>query len=183
MDPPSRRRRAGALRPATWAATALVLLVGVIGVNRAADPEASPVAEPAISAQAQTTSTAPSARADDPTEALEQVRAQDAPAVAALAESWVAQLSARPATARAAADAAVLAGHDVLREEYPAAVLLRSTDWNYDGQFWITVVNQRFSTAEQANTWCDTHRFAPQDCFAKKLSRSGIVDGSAKYRS
>ena len=103
-----------------------------------------------------------------------------------LAESWVAQLSARPAgmqsTDRTATDAAILAGHDTLRKQYPGAVLLRSTDWNYDGQFWITVVNERFSTAEEANAWCDTHRFAPQDCFAKKLSHSGVVEGSARYR-
>jgi len=75
-----------------------------------------------------------------------------------------------------------LAGHETLRKRYPGAVLLRSTDWNYDGQFWITVMNERFPTAEEANTWCDTHRFAPQDCFAKKLSHSGVVDGSARYR-
>jgi serine/threonine-protein kinase len=103
-----------------------------------------------------------------------------------LAESWVAQLSTRPtgtrSADRAAADSAVLAGHIALRKQYPAAVLLRSTDWNYDGQFWITVMNERFPTAEEANTWCDTHRFAPQDCFAKKLSHSGVVGGSAKYR-
>ena len=63
--------------------------------------------------------------------------------------------------------AAILAGHDALRKQHPGAVLLRSTDWNYDGRFWITVMNERFPTAEEANTWCDTNRFAPQDCFAK----------------
>ena len=125
-------------------------------------------------------------RTDDPSEALEQIRAQDAPAVESLADSWVAQLSARPAgtpTAdRAATDAAVLSGHEALRKRYPGSVLLWSPDWNYAGRSWITVMNKRFSTAEEANTWCDRNRFAPQDCFAKKLSRSGIVDGSERYR-
>jgi hypothetical protein len=79
-------------------------------------------------------------------------------------------------------DAAILAGHDALRNQHPGAVLLRSTDWNYDGRFWITVMNERFSTAEEANTWCDTNRFAPQDCFAKKLSHTGVVDGSTRFR-
>jgi serine/threonine-protein kinase len=137
-----------------------------------------------VSTQTHTTSAQP--RPDDPTAALEQVRARDASMVETLAESWVAQLSARPAesstTDRTATNAAVLAGYDTLRRQYPGAVLLKSTDWNYDGHFWITVVHERFSSAEEANDWCDTHHFAPQDCFAKKLSHSGVVEGSAKYR-
>jgi hypothetical protein len=43
-------------------------------------------------------------------------------------------------------------------------------------------MNHRFSTAEEANAWCDTNRFAGRDCFAKWLSRSSVVDGSARYR-
>jgi hypothetical protein len=43
--------------------------------------------------------------------------------------------------------------------------------------------NERFPTAEEANTWCDTNRFAPQDCFAKKLSHTGVVEGSTRYRT
>ena len=103
-----------------------------------------------------------------------------------LAESWVAQLSARPAASqtadKATTDAAILAGHDTLRRQYPEAVLLWSPNWNYDGQFWITVMNQPFTTAEEANAWCDKHGFAPRECHAKRLSHSGVVDGSARYR-
>ena len=103
-----------------------------------------------------------------------------------LAESWVAQLSARSAGSQSAdriiTDAAILAGHDILRGQYPGAVLLWSPNWNYDGQFWITVMNERFSTAEDANTWCDSHGFAPRECHAKRLSHSGVVVGSARYR-
>ena len=43
-------------------------------------------------------------------------------------------------------------------------------------------MNERFRTAEGANTWCDEHRFPTHGCFAKKLSHSGVVEGSAKYR-
>ena len=103
-----------------------------------------------------------------------------------LAESWVAQLSARSAASqtadKATTDAAILAGHDILRRQYPGAVLLWSPNWNYDGQFWVTVMNQRFTTAEEANAWCDKHGFAPRECHAKRLSHSGVVDGSARYR-
>jgi hypothetical protein len=165
-------------------ATAAVAIGGVVGVSTAARRSVTHVADPTVSTQTRTTSTQP--RPDDPTAALEQVRARDAAVVETLAESWVAQLSARPAesspTDRTATDAAVLAGHEALRRQYPGAVLLKSTDWNYDGRFWITVVHEPFSTAAEANNWCDAHRFATHDCFAKKLSHSGVVEGSAKYR-
>jgi hypothetical protein len=186
LEPPLAGRHRSALRLAAWAVTALVAVGGVIAVSTAAGRSAPPTADPTVSAQTRTTSTPPLARPDGPTEALEQIRSQDAPVVEALAESWVAQLSTRPAGTqpadRAATDAAILAGHETLRKQHPGAVLLRSTDWNYDGQFWITVMNERFPTAEEANTWCDAHQFAPQDCFAKKLSHSGVVEGSARYR-
>ena len=141
-----------------------------------------PVANPTASAETRTTPTPPLTQPDVRTAALEQIRLQDAPVVETLADSWVAQLSARPAGTQSADNAAILAGHQRLRKQHPGAVLLRSTDWNYDGHFWVTVMNERFSTAEDANTWCDTHHFAPPGCFAKKLSHSGAVEGSARYR-
>ena len=186
LQPTAPRRHRSALRLAAWAATALVAIGGVLAVSTATRRPVPPIADPTVSAQTRTTATAPLTQADDPTAALEQIRAQDAPVVETLAESWVAQLSTRPAGTqpadRAGTDAAILAGHETLRKQHPGAVLLRSKDWNYDGQFWITVMNERFPTAQDANTWCNTHQFAPQDCFAKKLSHSGVVEGSARYR-
>ena len=185
-EPTAPRRHRGALRLSAWAATAALVIGGVLGVSTAARRSAPPIAGPAVSAQTHTASVPSLPRPDDPTETLEQIRSQDAPVVESLAESWVAQLSTRPAATqsadRRATDAAILAGHDTLRKQHPGAVLLRSTDWNYDGQFWIIVMNQRFPTAEEANAWCDTQSFAPQDCFAKRLSHSGAVEGSARYR-
>jgi len=183
---PARRHR-NAFRLAAWAATAVVAIGGVVALSAASRRAATPVDGSTVSAQARTSATLPPPpRPAEPAEALEQIRAQDAPVVETLADSWVAQLSTRPAgthsAERTAMDAAILAGHDALRNQHPGAVLLRSTDWNYDGRFWITVMNERFSTAEEANTWCDTNRFAPQDCFAKKLSHTGVVDGSTRFR-
>jgi serine/threonine-protein kinase len=168
-------------------ATVLVGIGGVVAVSTVERRSTVAAVDPAVTARTDPPSTRPAVlRTDDPSEALEQIRAQDAPTVASLAESWVAQLSARPAatatTDRAATDAAVLSGHEALRKRYPGSVLLWSPDWNYAGRSWITVMNKPFSTAEEANTWCDRNRFAPQDCFAKKLSRSGTVDGSERYR-
>jgi hypothetical protein len=187
LESAPRRRPRSRLRVAAWLATALVGIGGVVGVSTAAHRSAPPVIDPAVIAQTDTPSTRSAVpRPDDPTEALEQIRAHDAPVVESLAESWVAQLSARPAGTKtadqAATDGAILSGHAALRRQYPDAVLLWSPDWNYAGRFWITVMNEKFPTAGDANTWCDTHRFAPQDCFAKKLSRSGVVTGTERYR-
>jgi hypothetical protein len=189
---PSSSRRSGT-RVAVWAATAAVAVGGVIGaaqlVGRSGPAGAVPA--PAASTGGASTGAAPVApspvvRTEDPTQLLERIRAQDASTVEALAESWVAQLSARSAAGqtadKATTDAAILAGHDLLRRQYPGAVLLWSPNWNYDGQFWVTVMNRPFSTAEEANLWCDEHGFAPRECHAKRLSHSGVVNGSAKYR-
>jgi hypothetical protein len=184
---PAPPRRRGALRAAVWVALAAVGIGGAIGVAGATGRSEPAAAGPADAASTRAASAPPSVRrAQDPAGALERIRSQDAAAVEALAESWVAQLSARPAGAPTgdpvAADAAVLAGHDAVRERYPDAVLLRSTGWNYDGDLWVTVVDERFATAEEANAWCDAHRIAPRECFAKKLSHSGAVAGSERYR-
>jgi hypothetical protein len=176
-------RHRNALRVAAWVALAVVGVGGAIGVAGAASGSGSAGAEPAGTASGGAASPPPSVRQlQDPAEALERLRAADAATVEELAESWVAQLSARPAGAGAATDAAVLAGHDAMRERHPAAVLLRSTDWNYGGDLWITVIGERFATAEEANAWCDTHRIVPRECFAKKLSHSDVVEGSERYR-
>jgi hypothetical protein len=182
--PRHRRRR----RAAAWAAATVVGIGAAIGIGGTLDRSAPPTTGPtsAASTQASSPSPSPTPRPDDPTQALEQIRAEDATTVETLAESWVAQLAARPAGTpnrdSTATDAAVLAGHDSLRKQYPGAVLLWSPDWNYNGRFWITVLAERFTTAEEANAWCDVHGFAPRECFAKKLSHSAPVEGSAKYR-
>lgn len=186
-ESPSSASRRIVLRVAAWA-SAVVGIGGVIGVASMTGEAGPVVVGPAAVAPTGTASVSPSPvpRSEDPTEALEQMRAQDAATVETLAESWVAQLSARSAGSQSAdritTDAAILAGHDILRGQYPGAVLLWSPNWNYDGQFWITVMNERFATAEDANAWCDSHGFAPRECHAKRLSHSGVVVGSARYR-
>lgn len=189
---PTRSTQRRVQRLSAWAVAILGIGVGGVILVASTTGESGPaVAGPAAAtstglASMPPVSRSPDVRPEDPTAALQRIRGQDAAAMETLAESWVAQLSARSAGSqpadRISTDAAILAGHDTLRRQYPGAVLLWSPDWNYDGQFWITVMNQRFSTAEDANAWCDRHGFEPRECHAKKLSHSGVVDGSARYR-
>jgi hypothetical protein len=185
---PRSSTRRSRTRVAAWAAVAAVGIGGAIGIASTTGKSGPEVAGPAPAASTGIASVSPSPvpRPEGPTQVLEQIRAQDAATVETLAESWVAQLSARSAASETAdkttTDAAILAGHDTLRRQYPGAVLLWSPNWNYDGQFWVTVMGQRFPTAEDANAWCDDHGFAPRECHAKRLSHSGVVEGSARYR-
>jgi hypothetical protein len=179
-------RRRSAVRMVAWAALSVVGVGGVIGVAGAAMRSEPSVVE---SAGAGSTPAAPAPptvrRLQGPADALERIRGEDAATVEGLAGSWVAQLAARPAAGTPdpdAAAAAILAGHDAMRERYPGAVLLRSVDWNYHGDFWVTVTSSRFATADEANAWCDTNRIAPHECFAKRLSHSDDVEDSEKYR-
>jgi serine/threonine-protein kinase len=129
--------------------------------------------------------TSPPARPGSPAQALEQIRAEDVRAAEGLADSWVAQLAAQPAapaTGDTAASSAILAGHRAVQRLYPNALLLQSADWNYTGNSWVTVLNQRFTTADDANRWCDAKHREPRQCFAKRLSHTGPVNGTVKYR-
>ncbi len=181
---PARRR--GGLGLAIGAAVAVLGIGGVAAVAGATGRSTPVVIGPAAAATPTVAAgPSPGPLPADPTAALQQVRARDAGAVETLAESWVAQLSARPAgtgESVARTDAAVLAGHDALRKRHPEAVLLWSPDWNYAGELWVTVVNRRFATADEANAWCDANAFPPRECHAKRLSHSDVVDGTARYR-
>ncbi|WP_170231368.1 tetratricopeptide repeat protein [Pseudonocardia kunmingensis] len=130
----------------------------------------------------------PSQVSADPQTQLQQLRAADDPNVERLIGYWVPQLSAKKpglvAEGQAFSPADVLADHMVLRSTYPGALLLWSGDYpSYrNGDFWITVVNQPSSTPKEANSWCDAQGIRPDDCFAKKISRTGDSMGTTAYR-
>ncbi|MDQ1482393.1 MAG: hypothetical protein QOF35_469 [Actinomycetota bacterium] len=183
---PLRRGRPAMLRLGAWTAVA-ALCAGGVGTawelqTTAAGPSAS-----SVTASTPTPSAPPSpaARPDSPAQALEQIHKQDAPDAEGLADSWVAQLATQPVVPSAPDDAAlsaILDGHRALQQRYPDALLLWSTDWNYNGTSWITILGRRFATAQEANAWCDAQRLEPRRCFAKRLSRTGPVNGTVRYR-
>lgn len=115
----------------------------------------------------------------DPSAALRAQQRGDAGAVEGLVGTWVPQLSAKKAgmtvDGRTYDAAAVLADHQQLRRSHPDAVLVWSGDWSsFRGQdFWITVVNRPFPSAATANAWCARTGIGSDDCYAKRLSRSG----------
>ena len=179
------RGRSGALRLAAWLAVAAVGIAGVVTASTFRDSPPEP-STPSITAATRTAPapTSPSVRPGSPAQVLEQIHTDDAHAAEALADSWVPQLATQPVAPSAddAALSAVLAGHRAVQRLYPNALLLWSADWNYTGSAWITVLNQRFATAEEANGWCDEQHLQPRQCFAKRLSHTHVVDGTVRYR-
>ncbi|MFC5140692.1 hypothetical protein ACFPK1_20825 [Actinomycetospora rhizophila] len=137
--------------------------------SAAVGPEVAPAPAPAAATAVPT----------DPASALRAQQRSDAGAVEGLVGSWVPQLSAKKAgmtvDGRTYDDAAVLADHQQLRSAHPEAVLVWSGDWSsFRGQdFWITVVNRSFPSGEAANAWCAQAGIGADDCYAKRLSRTG----------
>ncbi|GAA4915670.1 hypothetical protein EV188_1115 [Actinomycetospora succinea] len=150
-----------------------VLAAGLAGFLVVGQPW-SAVAGPPVAA-----APAPTSPPTDPSEALRAQQRSDAGATEALAGTWVPQLSAKKVgmtvDGRTYDYAAVLADHQQLRQTYPDAVLVWSGDWSsFRGQdFWVTVVNRSFPTGDAANAWCAQAGIGSDDCYAKRLSRTG----------
>jgi serine/threonine-protein kinase len=115
----------------------------------------------------------------DPAQALEAQRGADAGAAEALVGSWAPQLSAKKqglvVDGQTYDAATILADHQRLRGQQPDAILVWSGDFTSfrSSDFWITLANRPFSSAQEANAWCGSAGFGPDDCYAKRLSHTG----------
>lgn len=185
--PPPRRSSTGLI----VLACALALLAAALGGYLVVGNPWSATAGPAVGAAPAPAATPPAAAAapTDPGEALRAQQRTDAAALDGLVDRWVPQLSAKKAGmtvgGRTYDDAAVLADHQELRRTHPDAVLAWSGDWSsFRGQdFWITVVNRPFPSAEAANAWCQRAGIGADDCYAKRLSRTGGYAENTRLRT
>ncbi|MDD7917647.1 hypothetical protein [Actinomycetospora callitridis] len=115
----------------------------------------------------------------DPAQALETQRGADAGAAEALVGSWAPQLSAKKqglvVDGQTYDAATILTDHQRLRGQQPDAILVWSGDFTSfrSSDFWITLANRPFSSADAANAWCQSAGFGPDDCYAKRLSHTG----------
>jgi hypothetical protein len=157
----------------------------VVGRPWSATAGPGPAAAPAPAGTPSAAAGAPA----DPGQALRTQQQADAAAVEGLVDRWVPQLSAKKAGmtvgGRTYDDAAVLADHRELRGTHPDAVLAWSGDWSsFRGQdFWITVINRPFPSAEAANAWCAQAGIGSDDCYAKRLSRTGGYAENTRLRT
>ena len=72
-----------------------------------------------------------------------------------------------------------------LRQQFPEALLLFSDDWpvfDAGGSWWVTIVGIPFTTAEEANAWCDSQGLDGEHCFAKYVDTTGSSEGTTRNR-
>lgn len=183
-----------------WVAIGVLALLLIAGGAAVVRPQlfglgtASPIAAPASGSGLDPSSPAPAVDPTQPTttsDAAQQLRAQadgDRAAVEAATDQWVPQLSSKKpgmvAEGRSRDAAAILQDHQQLRSRYPSAALLWSGDWSVfsASDYWVTVVDQPYATAADANAWCATEGLPANDCFAKKLSHSAGSVGTTGRR-
>ena len=183
VEVPIERRPAGGLIPAL-AAAAIIIGGGVCGVlllmpaesgpaERSAAPNSVPASaaagSPAVPAVA-----APVADAPGEPMSLGQQAIADQSAARKLVGRWVPQLFAGEAARSGDDETRLRAQYRALRERYPEVVLVRSDDYRSFAQpgRWVVLLARSFPTAAAANAWCARQGLAPDDCFAKRLSRT-----------
>jgi len=170
-----------------------LILVGVIGFfimqGIFTDGPDTPVRNTPVNVPPNTQiDTEPTNSATAYTELNRQLRADATEVRSNLAETWVPQLaSAQPGLNSGSFTydyLSILQEHRKLRQEYPRARLVWSSDWpSFKGQdFYVTVLAVPFTTAEDANLWCDQQGIDRDHCFAKLLSQSRGPEGSTRHR-
>lgn len=73
----------------------------------------------------------------------------------------------------------------VLRQRYGTAVLVDSDEWPVfePGEgWWVTLAGIPYSSADEANAWCDAQGYSTDHCLAKKMDTTGPPDGTIKSR-
>ncbi|MEJ8281755.1 hypothetical protein [Pseudonocardia spirodelae] len=172
-------------------AALLVLRPGLLQASASAAP--APAAVPVVVAPAAApvvvppTSWVPTYIPTAAASLAEQVAA-DSARVAATTGYWVPQLSSKRAGTSDGGvtydEPAILDHYRGLAARYPGAALLWSGDWPVfrNGDYWVVVVAQPFTTAAGANAWCDAQGLGADDCFAKKLSATEGPQGSTVHR-
>lgn len=119
---------------------------------------------------------------------LQQEAELDRPKVAQLIGYWVPQLSAKKPGMVANGVTydydSIWADFVTNRQSHPEALLLWSGDYpsfKYP-DFWITVVPEQFGDGDSANTWCDSYGIGKDDCYAKRIMRTGGYNGNTVLR-
>ena len=106
-----------------------------------------------------------------------------------LTGKWVAQLSSKKSGMTADGmtwdNRTTLQEFLKLRQKYPSAKLLYSEDWpvfDAGGQYWVTIAGTPYSTAAEANAWCEAQGFDAEHCFAKYIDTKGPSEGTTVNR-
>jgi len=107
---------------------------------------------------------------------LNEMVAADQPVAENLVGYWVPQLMAQKIGLRVNGQvidyASILQQVRNLKVTYPKAVLVWSGDYSsYTfSDFYVVLIAEGFTAADEANAWCDRAGLSPDNCFAKRLT-------------
>lgn len=182
----ARRRRGLTFGVLGSLATVLVLF----GLLIASTQDASTItARPASTDRAASPSSGPTARSGaSATSLLQDQRETDRDALSDAVSSWLPQVSSkREGTTVDGVSwtaARIWQEFERTREQHPNARLAWSDDWSSfrQGGYWVTVIDERYSSAAQANSWCEAQGFATDQCYAKRLTTTGGFAGNTVPR-
>ena len=154
-------------------------------------PSASGSSNPSsVSASASTTSQDSASEESAAESSLKWQVDHDRPSVTKdLTGKWVAQLSSKKSGMTADGmtwdNRTTLQEFLKLRQKYPSAKLLYSENWpvfDAGGEYWVTIAGTPYSTAAEANAWCDAQGFDAEHCFAKYIDTKGPSEGTTVNR-
>ena len=156
---------------------------GVPSVSGSSNPSS-------VSASASTTSQDSASEESAAESSLKWQVDHDRPSVTKdLTGKWVAQLSSKKPGMTADGmtwdNRTTLQEFLKLRQKYPTAKLLYSEDWpvfDAGGKYWVTIAGTPYSTAAEANAWCDAQGFDAEHCFAKYIDTNGPSEGTTVNR-
>lgn len=119
---------------------------------------------------------------------LQDQRETDRSALAGAVGSWLPQVSSkREGTTVDGVSwtaARIWQEFERTRQQHPDTRLAWSDDWSSfrQGGYWVTVIDERYSSAAQANAWCDAQGYATDQCYAKRLTTTGGFAGNTVPR-
>ena len=125
----------------------------------------------------------------DPSSSLQDRRDEDRRALTGVEGSWLPQVSSKRVGLVADGitydEAAIWKQFQTTLATHPSARLVSSSDWGsfQQGRYWVTLIDERFTTAAQANAWCDSEGYPTDQCYAKRLSSNGSFAGNTVTRN
>lgn len=104
--------------------------------------------------------------------------AADWPRAESMVGWWIPQLSSNTDSASA------MAKFRPLSARYSGVFMVASADFTSfrNAGYYVTVISVPFTSAPEANAWCDSQGFAADDCLAKQLSHTEGPDGMTVER-
>lgn len=184
-SPPRRRNKA----PSVAAVSGVLIVCVVIGTILLLRAPAATTGPAAAAPPAPTAPTSVAVRVPAPADDLRDQVARDRDDAEQIVGYWVPQVSSKAVglvddTGTTYGPQEILDDFRRWRSRFPDVILVQSDDYSSfrTPGYWVTLVPYGYSTAAEANDWCDAQQLSEDDCFAKRLSHTDPPPGNTVPR-